>query len=124
MWYNLIAAKSDKKILSVHDDGRVIWHPYAEDVLNDDEEWVGESLIYRLVLKALWTKRDSPSSELTREITQQLKWYRDEAEAIHKNLTENKMEAVMASVQVLSIDGGWRGATSLMNLATERNGIS
>lgn len=121
MRHSLTTAKSNEEVLSIYDDGKVVWHPDAEARLNDDAEWVGEKIIFRMIIRALWEKRGTPSEELTREIMAQLKWYRDEAEAISKNLKDTRTGSVMASVQVLGLDGGGRADRAFIMFLKEQS---
>lgn len=55
-------------------------------------------------------------TEKIRRLTEALEWYRDEARAIANNSKDKtRTDALMASVHVLSLDGGRRADEAMQN---------
>ena len=68
----------------------------------------------REAVPALLDERDRLAAEVV-ALREALGWYQLEAEALCRNLARNKEDAVMASLNVLSLDGGERAKRVLTN---------
>ncbi len=106
---------NNNHILNITSEGIMTWHPKAKEMLEDDAGWITDNTGMRKMLQLLFHRHET--DHLVKET---LTWYMDESQAIKKNLTEKRDQAVLASVNILSMDNGDRAKRAIDILEGKR----